>query len=375
MAGFGQGGAGALRIPPERAGTYFTGTAGDSGLAARGRAGRILRPTCSDTFPMLTFTRDEFESATRLVHGLMPPTPQYCWPLLCDALGTEVWVKHENHTPVGAFKLRGGINYFHRLAERGELPRGVISATRGNHGQSVGFAARRMGVPATIVVPHGNSREKNAAMRALGVDLIEHGEDFQAAREYATTLASSDGLHMVPAFHPILLTGVGTYSMEMFSAVHDIDVAYVPIGLGSGICSMIAVRDVLGLKTRIVGVVSSHAMAYADSFAAGRAIERPVSTLLADGMACRTPEPDALEMMLHGVERIVSVSDQEIAEAMRLLFETTHNVAEGAGAAALAGALQDKAHLSRRKVALVLSGGNVDRTQFAEVIASAESAA
>lgn len=317
---------------------------------------------------MLILTRDELESATRLVHGLMPPTPQYCWPLLCDALGTEVWLKHENHTAVGAFKLRGGLHYFHLLAERGELPRGVISATRGNHGQSVGFAARRLGVPATIVVPLGNSVEKNAAMRALGVELIEHGEDFQAAREHAIDLAASEGLHMVPAFHPALVAGVASYSMELFGAAHDLDTVYVPIGLGSGICGMIATRDALGLKTRIVGVVSAHAPAYADSFAAGEVLERPASTRLADGVACRTPEPAALEMIRQGVDRIVQVSDREIADAMRLLFESTHNVAEGAGAAALAGALQEKGQLKRRKIGLVLSGGNIDRAMFAEVI-------
>ena len=319
---------------------------------------------------MMTITRDELESATRLVHGLMPPTPQYCWPLLCEALGTEVWVKHENHTPVGAFKLRGGLNYFHHLAERGDLPRGVISATRGNHGQSIGFASRRVGVPATIVVPLGNSREKNAAMRALGVELLEHGEDFQAAREYAATLAEAEVLHMVPAFHSALVAGVGTYSMELFGAVAEIDVAYVPIGMGSGICGMVAARDALGLKTRIVGVVSAQAPAYAESFAAGRAIDRPTTTRLADGMACRTPEPAALVMMLHGVDRIVTVTDDEIAGAMRLLFECTHNVAEGAGAASLAAALKERPQLTRRRVALVLSGGNVDRSLFAEIMAA-----
>ena len=319
---------------------------------------------------MMTITRDELESATRLVHGLMPPTPQYCWPLLCEALGTEVWVKHENHTPVGAFKLRGGLNYFHHLAERGELPRGVISATRGNHGLSVGFASRRVGVPATIVVPLGNSREKNAAMRAHGVDLLEHGEDFQAAREYAMALAEAEALHMVPAFHPALVAGVGSYSMELFGAVADVDIAYVPIGLGSGICGMVAARDALGLKTSIVGVVSAHAPAYADSFAAGRAVDRATRTRLADGMACRTPEPAALEIMRHGVDRIVTVTDDEIAAAMRLLFESTHNVAEGAGAASLAAALKERAHLARRRVAVILSGGNVDRTLFAEIMAA-----
>ena len=317
---------------------------------------------------MLIVTRDELESATCLVHGLMPPTPQYCWPLLCEILGTEVWVKHENHTPVGAFKLRGGLNYFHRLAERGELPHGVISATRGNHGQSIGFAARRLGIPATIVVPKGNSVEKNLAMRALGVDLIEQGQDFQEAREVAETLAESDGLHLIPAFHRALVAGVGSYSMEMFGALRDLDYVYVPIGMGSGICGMVAARDALGLKTRIVGVVSSHAPAYAESFAQRTPITRPATTRLADGMACRTPEPQALEIILNGVEKIVAVSDEEVASAMRILFETTHNVAEGAGAAALAGALQDKEKLVKKKVALVLSGGNVDRALFSEVI-------
>lgn len=319
---------------------------------------------------MLIITRDELESATNLVHGLMPATPQYCWPLLSETLGTEVWLKHENHTPIGAFKLRGGLNYFHRLAERGELPRGVISATRGNHGQSIGFAARRLGVPATIVVPLGNSIEKNAAMRALGVELIEHGDDFQAAREYAALLADSDEIHMVPAFHRALVAGVGSYSMELFGAVPEIDVAYVPIGQGSGACGMIAARNALGLKTRIVGVVSELAPAYADSFAAGRAIERPVSTRVADGMACRKPDQEALEILLQGLDHIVTVSEDEIVDAMRRLFETTHNVAEGAGAAALAGALKEKAGLSKKRVALVLSGGNVDRSLFAEVVSA-----
>lgn len=310
----------------------------------------------------------DIEEATRTVYQEMAPTPQYCWPMLCERLGTEVWVKHENHTPIGAFKIRGGLNYFAHLAQSGNMPAGVISATRGNHGQSLGFAARHYGVPATIVVPHGNSQEKNAAMRALGVELIEHGDDFQASREYAEALAKEKHLHMVPAFHPLLLAGVATYSYELLEAVKDIDVAYVPIGLGSGICGMLAVRDALGLRTQIVGVVSAHANAYAKSFSAGRIIESPASTQLADGMACRTPEPKALELIARGVDHIVEVTDREVAAAMCMLFECTHNTCEGAGAAAAAAAAQERSRIVGQKVAIVVSGGNVDREIFAAVL-------
>ncbi len=317
----------------------------------------------------------DLEAAARIVHAVMPPTPQICWPLLCERLGTEVWVKHENHTPVGAFKIRGGLVYFHHLAAGAletKKPAGVIGATRGNHGQSVGFAARRHGIAATIVVPHGNSLEKNAAMRALGIELIEHGEDFQAAREYATALARDRALHLVPSFHPLLVAGVASYSLELFRAVNDIDIAYVPIGLGSGICGMLAARDALGLRTEVVGVVSSHAPAYAQSFAARRLIESPVTTRIADGMACRTPEPAAMEAIWQGVDRIVQVSDDEVAAAMRMLFECTHNTSEGAGAAAVAAAMQEKSRISGRKVAVVMSGGNVDRQVFASILAGGD---
>jgi threonine dehydratase len=315
---------------------------------------------------------NDIEAASRIVYADMPPTPQFCWPMLCERLGTEIWVKHENQTPVGAFKIRGGLVYFEHLAKSGTGPGGVISATRGNHGQSIGFAARRYGIPATVVVPLGNSVEKNAAMRALGVELIEQGNDFQDSLEWAISLAAERSLHLVPSFHPLLIAGVATYSLELFSAVRDIDVAYVPIGLGSGICGMLAVRDALKLKTRIVGVVSAHATAYAQSYAAGRLIESPVSTRLADGMACRTPQPAALEIIREGVDRIVQVSDDEVADAMRMLFECTHNTCEGAGAAGLAAAVQERTRISGRKVAVVASGGNVDRDVFAAVLANSK---
>ena len=318
----------------------------------------------------MQITLDDITSATRIIYSDMQATPQYRWPLLCERLGTELWVKHENHSPVGAFKIRGGLVYFAHLAQSEQVPNGVIGATRGNHGQSVGYAARRYGIPATIVVPHGNSVEKNAAMRALGVKLIEHGDDFQAAREYAQTLAEEQSLHLVPSFHPLLVAGVATYSLELLQAVKDIDVVYVPIGLGSGICGMLAVRDALDLKTKVVGVVSAHASAYAQSFEAGRAIEAPVTTRLSDGMACRVPEPAALELILQGVDRIVQVTDEEVSAAMRMMFECTHNVCEGAGAAALAAATQEKERLAGRKVAVVASGGNIDQNVFANVLNS-----
>jgi threonine dehydratase len=315
-----------------------------------------------------TISLEDIRLAAENVYAEIRPTPQYRWPLLCERLGAEVWIKHENHTPVGAFKIRGGLNYFANLARSGEIPAGVISATRGNHGQSVGYAANRYGIPATIVVPHGNSVEKNAAMRALGVELIEHGYDLQESREFAMALAEQRRLHMVPAFHPWLVAGVATYSLELHEAVPDIEVVYVPIGLGSGICGMLAVRDALQLETKVVGVVSAHASAYAQSFSAGYAVDSPVSTKLSDGMACRTPEPAALELIIRGVDRIIQVTDEEVAAAMRMMFECTHNVCEGAGAAALAAACREKERIAGQKVAVVATGGNVDRGVFASVL-------
>lgn len=314
--------------------------------------------------------------AARCVHAVMPPTPQYRWPLLEAMLaprpgdGTELWVKHENHTPAGAFKIRGGLVYFQRLMASGARPSGVVSATRGNHGQSIGFAARAHGLPAVIVVPRGNSREKNAAMRALGVELIEHGDDFQASREHAEALARDRGWHMVPSFHQDLVAGVASYALELFDAVKQLDTVYVPIGMGSGACALIAARDALGLSTEIVGVVSTGAPAYALSLQRGEPVSHAVTTTLADGMACRTPDATALQILGRGISRIVSVSDEEIAAAMRQLYECTHQLAEGAGAAALAAAVQERPRLAGRKTAVVLSGGNIDREVYAAVLAA-----
>ena len=316
------------------------------------------------------FTRDDIDRAAQIVYRTFGPTPEFAWPLLAAELGAEVWVKHENFSPTGAFKVRGGLVYFHELAAGNSPPAGVITATRGNHGQSIGFAARRSGIAATIVVPHGNSREKNAAMRALGVELVEHGTDFQESREHAARLAAERGLHMIPAFHPHLVRGVATYSLELFSSVRGLDTVYVPIGQGSGISGMIAARDALDLQTEIVGVVSAHAPAYKRSFDQRKAVEHSVTTELADGMACRVPDAEALEIMWRGAARVLEVTDDEVAAAMRLYFSATHCVAEGAGAAPLAAALQERARNRGRKIAVVLSGSNVDRDMFARVLAA-----
>lgn len=313
-------------------------------------------------------TLADIEDAARTVYQEFQATPQYRWGLLGERLGTECWLKHENHNPVGAFKIRGGLTYFAQMARRGQLPREVISATRGNHGQSIGWAARRHGVASTIVVPHGNSVEKNAAMRALGVSLVEHGDDFQAAREHALQLASERGAHMVPSYHPDLVRGVATYWWEFLHAVPHMDVAYVPIGLGSGACAAVAAKLALGHRVRIVGVVSRHATTYADSFAAGRVVASPVSTQVADGMAVRVADPDALSVLMPHLDRLVQVDDAEVAAAMRALFSDTHNVAEGAGAAALAAALQEREALRGQCVGLALTGGNVDAAAFARVL-------
>ena len=314
-------------------------------------------------------TLPQIEDAARVVYREFQATPQYRWALLGQRLGTDCWVKHENHTPVGAFKIRGGLTYFDALAQQGELPREVLSATRGNHGQSIAWAARAHGVACTIVVPHGNSVEKNAAMRALGARLIEHGSDFQDSREHAIGLARQTGAHMVPSFDFQLVRGVSTYWWEFFRAVPALDVVYVPIGQGSGACAAIAAKLALAHPVRIVGVVSAHATTYADSLAAGRVVAAPVTTRLADGMACRIADQAALDTIAPHIDHVVQVSDAEVAQAMRAIFHDTHNVAEGAGAAAFAAAMQERAALAGQVVGTTLCGGNVDSAVFAQVLA------
>lgn len=313
------------------------------------------------------YSRDSLIAARAVVQAAMPPTPQQRWPLLDQRLGAEVWVKHENHTPVGAFKLRGGLVYFEALKRREPACAGVIAATRGNHGQSVATAARLHGLTAIIVVPRGNSAEKNAAMRAQGAELIEHGDDFQAAREHAIGLAETHQLHMVPSYHDDLVRGVATYWIEFFEATQP-EVVFVPIDQGSGICACVAARAHTGVATRIIGVVSAHATAYQDSFREGRLVEAPVTTVLADGMACRVPDPAALAIIRSEVDDVIAVTDAEVASAMRALFADTHNVAEGAGAASLAGLIQQRERWVGKTVGITVSGGNVDSAVFAEVL-------
>ncbi|GAB3442754.1 threonine dehydratase [Massilia solisilvae] len=315
----------------------------------------------------------ELEQAAAIVYSVIQPTPQYAWPLLNEELGVETWVKHENHTPTGAFKARGPLVYIDRLLEREPGVKGVIAATRGNHGQSVALGARRNGLVATIVVPRGNSVEKNAAMRGFGATLVEHGSDFNESREHALALAERDGLHMVPSCHPDIVAGVASYWLELFRAQPGIDLVLVPIGQGSGISAAIAARAALGLDVQIVGVVSAHAPAYALSFAAGRSVDAPVSTVLADGVACRVPEQTSLDLILREVDDIITVTDDEVARAMRLYYTCTHNLAEGAGAAALAGALQlrDQGRLRARRLGLPLTGGNVDAAVFGAILRQA----
>jgi threonine dehydratase len=310
------------------------------------------------------FDLRELERAHEIVGQAVPPTPAHAWPLLSQRLGTHVVVKHENHTPTGAFKVRGGLVYFDRLKRERPGTAGLISATRGNHGQSLAFAASRYRLPVTIYVPHGNSVEQNRAIRGFGAELVEHGEDFQAAREEAYRRAEIDGLEIVPAFHPDLVLGVATYALELLRTAPDIDMLYVPIGQGSGICGCILARDLLGLRTEIVGVQSTEAPSYALSFAAGTVVTTETSNTRADGVATRIPDADAVAIMRKGASRIVQVTDDEIASAMRAYWTDTHNLAEGAGAAALAAALQEKKILQGKRVGLVLSGGNIDFDRF-----------
>ncbi len=310
------------------------------------------------------FTMEELRSAHETVLAAMSATPEHAWPLLGERLGTPVWVKHENHTPIGAFKVRGGLTYMDRLTRERPSVEGVISATRGNHGQSIAHAGRRAGVPVTIVVPRGNSVEKNRAMRAFGAELIEHGNDFQEAAEHAQELAAARKLEMVPSFHRDLVLGVATYALEFLSVRPDLDVLYVPIGMGSGVCGCIMARDLLGLKTEIVGVQAERAPAYALSFERGQAVSTDTSDTFADGLATRVPSAEALAIIARGASRVVTVGEKAIAEAVLHYWRDTHNLAEGAGAAPLAAALNERERNIGKQVGLVLSGGNIDLAVF-----------
>ncbi len=311
----------------------------------------------------------QINEAQAVVYRHMPPTPQYSWPLINERLSGEAWIKHENHTPVGAFKLRGALVYLDWLKETQPALKGVVAATRGNHGQGVGMAARLLGLKAVIVVPHGNSKEKNRAMLAQGVELVEHGQDFQESLEFAVTLAADRGFSMVESFHELLVKGTATFALEFFQEAPFLDTIYVPIGLGSSICGVSAARNALGLATEIVGVVAAGSPSYALSFKEHRVVEAPARSAVADGLSCRTPNPQALEIIWTNVARIVEVSDAEIAQAMRIYFQDTHNLAEGAGAAPLAAALKENGSPRGNRIGIVLSGSNVDRETYLAALA------
>ncbi len=322
---------------------------------------------------MTFFSGDEFAEAKAVVGRHMLPTPQFRWPLLEADVGAEVWLKHENCTPTGAFKVRGGLVYIDRLVRERPTVRGIVSATRGNHGQSLAFAGRTAGVAVTIVVPHGNSPDKNAAMRGFGAELIEHGDDFQASREHSVRLASERGLEAVPAFHRDLCRGVATYAHELFTSAGELDAVYVPVGMGSGICGVITMRDLLGLRTEVIGVVSELAPATALSFAAGQAVSTETSATFIDGVATRVPDPTAIEIIVGGAARIVQITEDECADAVRLMLRCTHHLVEPAGAAALAGLMADRAveagRVDGRRIGVIVSGGNMDAPMLAEILA------
>ena len=318
--------------------------------------------------PMISFELQELESAAALVYRVMPPTPVHAWPKLQKRLGCGVWVKHENHTPTGAFKVRGGIVYLDRLCRSQPNVPGVISATRGNHGQSIAFAAARAGVPATIYVPRGNSPDQNTAIATFGASLVEFGKDFDEAKHEAFRVAALQGLHFIPSFHRDLVAGVASYALELFRGAGELDAVYVGVGMGSGICGLIAVRDALGLKTEIVGVGPDKAPATALSFAAGKPVAYPSASTFADGLATREPNDQAVATICRGVARWTQVSEDEMAEAMRIYFDDAHQVAEGAGAAPLAALWKDRQEMAGKRVAIVLSGGNIERTRYLQVL-------
>jgi threonine dehydratase len=317
---------------------------------------------------MPLFTLDELTAAAATIRAIVPPTPAYAWPLLAKRIGAEVIVKHENHTPTGSFKIRGGLVYVDALRRAGIEPKGIVTATRGNHGQSVAFAAARYGIACVILIPQGNSPEKNAAMEAFGGQLMTAGRDFDESRSIAIQVEQERGYHFVPSFHRELVKGVATYALELFSASADLAAVYVPIGMGSGICGLITVRDLLGCKTEIVGVVAEKAPAFALSFAAGHPVPTDTAQTFADGMACRDPQPEAFAIVKAGAARIVAVSEDEIAEAIRLYHAATHNSAEGAGAAPLAALLKERDRYAGKRVGLILSGGNIDMPVLAQVL-------
>jgi threonine dehydratase len=317
----------------------------------------------------MTMTIEELDQAAGLVYQVMAPTPQYAWPKLRTRIGCNVWVKHENHTPTGAFKVRGGLVYMDRLKKAQPGVPGIVTATRGNHGQSISFSAGRAGIPATIYVPHGNSPDQNASMSTFGARVVEFGKDFDEAKHEAYRVAAAENLHFIPSFHWDLVAGVASYALELFRAVTKLDAVYVGVGMGSGICGLITVRDLLGLKIEIIGVGAVNAPATALSFEAGKPVTTPTARTFADGIATREPLAEVIETIRRGAARFVKVTEDEMAHAMRVYFDDTHHVAEGAGAAPLAALWKERERMAGKTVGVILSGGNIERARFSQVLA------
>ena len=334
-----------------------------------------MAPSMPSTSSSTSFSLAELDAATAVVRRHLPATPQFAWPLLGEHVGATVWVKHENQTPTGAFKVRGGLVYVDRLRRERPHVAGLVSATRGNHGQSLAYAGAAAGLRVVIVVPEGNSPDKNAAMRGFGAELVVHGADFQESREHAARLGEELGLETVPSFHPDLVVGVGTYAKELFDAAGPLDAVYVGVGMGSGIAGLVGVRDLLGLSTRVIGVVAEQAPATALSFAAGSVVTTERADTFVDGVACRTPDPQAVATIVAGADHVVTVGEDDTAEAMRVLLRTTHQLPEPAGAIALAGLLAEREKVAGGRVGVILSGGNCDASILSEVLAGRTPAA
>jgi threonine dehydratase len=305
--------------------------------------------------------------ARQRVYRALRRTPLLRHPLLAQETGLDIVVKHENHNPTGAFKVRGGINLVGSLSP--EERRGVITATTGNHGQSIALASGREGVPCTIVVPRGNNPEKNAAMRALGAELIEFGRDFDEARERVEQLQHERGLRYVhSANEPLLIAGVGTYALEIFEDEPDVDVILVPIGGGSGACGCAIVRTAIGSRAIVIGVQAARADAFARSWRGETRVVGEKADTFAEGMATRVTFDLTFDILKRGLDDIVTLTEEELAEGVRLALRTTHNLAEGAGAASLIAAVKLRGQLAGKRVVCVMSGGNIDRATLYRVI-------
>ena len=335
---------------------------------AREADGTGVRPTLADVY----------DARTR-VYRALKPTPLLRHPLLAQESGLDIRVKHENHNPTGAFKVRGGLNLIGSLSVRGEAApggtnaqrRGVITATTGNHGQSIALACALGGVPCTIVVPLGNNPEKNAAMRAYGAELIEFGKDFDEAREKVEQLQHERQLRYVhSANEPMLIAGVGTYALEIFEELPDVDVVIVPIGGGSGACGCAIVRSAIGSGAKIIGVQAARADAFARSWRGPSRVVGDSAATFAEGMATRVTFDLTFGILQKELDDIVTLTEEELADGIRLAVRTTHNLAEGAGAASLAAAVKLRSSLAGKKIVCVMSGGNIDRATLTRILTS-----